>query len=535
MPTVCLSCGENAVDLDQAHTQEQRVCQSCGTVVEEGSLYFEDDNHGNEMNFDGTSNWRAKGDYYAAGAKTMARLPVRGTSTGVRILQRYIYHFSNVLRLSTEVCSQVRDFIFNSVYPRRKEFSRITGCRKTLAAACVYIVVRQNGMKLTLRQMSEMAEVDVYAFGRFFKHLLRSFDIQLEQIEVEDLIPTVLTQFAVEGEKCKNLTFELSELAKDTLIVNGMQSAMACGLVAVAMEAVGKPPTKQKIKEVCLFYGLSNQNMTDRICYIKRRLLTMAEQIPWISKTVSLRMIPRFIPDIIKYHQKCNKLKVSDSRPAWYVMKEKLNKERHDKIERAKARLERQKQESLANEKKVDQGTADSDDVLVIPQSSLQNRETITLSTVISASNQMNQQPGSGADINQLLSASDTQSDTSSVSSSFHTTSSSSSSEFARVYRYITEQGGKGLDADDKLIEYLLQNGVSEEKLMDGYYESHLQSCSSASHSGSDGERIELDEEDIPENFIHQYVRTPSEVVQLKRLNDNNDSETVTTKKTKRN
>ena len=94
------------------------------------------------------------------------------------------------------------------------------------------------------------------------------------------------------------------------------------------------------------------------------------------------------------------------------------------------------------------------------------------------------------------------------------------------------------LDEEDLLLEKLLLQGVHEAALLDGYYESCEQSLLMPPHnthhiavngnsppslgvfSGSFLDELELDDGDIPESEMFRFIKTPSEVKQLKLLQD---------------
>mgnify|MGYP001793570857 CR=1 FL=1 len=532
MPSTCPSCGENAVNYDQENAQNQRVCESCGTVVEEGSFAFAEKSGSVAMNFDGTSNWKTRGGDFETALKSAPRFPKRGTTKGVRILQRYVHRFSNLLRLSREVSDQIRLFLFDTVYPKKKEYTRIVASLKQTAATSVYIVARQNNIKLTLRQMADVADVDLYAFGSLYKYIVQAFNIHLEPLEAEDLIPIILSQFDVDDdEKCKSLAFDLCELLKDTLIGTGMKSAVAFGIVVVVMEAMNKSPEKAKRTEVGQRNSLNYGKQLRSISCVKSSLLKMAEQIPWISKTVNPKMIPRFVPEIIKYHRKCKRLSVSDSQPAWFALKEKLNKERKEKIQRAKLRLQKQRVVLKTQENNIVQDNSNGVVSQVHPESSRETPEAVNLPSLHSTQNQVSQRIKNSSSDFAIPSDSNTLNDFSHSCNPSNTRNNFPTTPSEVFSHRILGKDEESLDDDDRLIEYLLQKGISEETLMDGFYESHLYSLSSGVQSDSDAERIELDNMDIPEDAIYQYIRTPSEVAHMKRISESNENEIVSIKK----
>ena len=446
----CSACGGPCESVE-----EGLVCVKCGVFIESSKLT--DYGTGIAMTAEGTLK-------VADGPIGRLRNN-RGTSEGEKMMQACLFKQMKNLRLSASMSSQIRSFLFETVYPSKKAW-RMTIRRHIITACCIYIVCRQNGMALSLGQMAQLAECCRFALGRSVKIVCEKLGITLGPLEASDYVLTALGQFGVDDKTLERLTFDLVKLCKDFLLSSSKQPlVVAVSVVIVVLESQGKPPNKATILKVSGESGVKEGAVFKAVRDLKGYLLNMMKEIPWLSsliesasKPVNKMTVSKFVPDIIRFNQQCSKPDYTVVKPTWLRQKEKNNAARLKKIASAKLRIAEKKQLSGEN----------SD----IPGRNPASTET---NTGVKTSTSSNEE---------------------------HPISS-----------------GDPLESEDAMIEYLLENGFDESQLRENNLESLYYSCGRHGEvSKFDMEREVLDEGDIAEENLHEYLRNPEEVDYVRQI-----------------
>ena len=494
--------------------EEGLVCLECGLIVENSTFMTDTRSGRNDMTCDGTLKWVEKMGRHSAN---------RGTSHTHKLLQECLFKQTRTLRLSAEVTSQIRSLLLESVYPAKKSL-KLSPERSAVVGSCTYIVCRQNGIVLSLKNMANVADCSVPALGRNVKIITGHLNITLDLLEADAFIPSVVCQFGIKDESLEKAMFDLSELCKYSLLSNGREPVLvAIAIVFLVLDSKGQSPSKGKLTKVCGENAVTSQAVRTIINILKNYLLEMAKEVPWLSQSVASganssscpinkKIVTKFIPDIIKFHQQCGKLHYSVIKPVWLKDKEKLEAERLKKIGNAKLRIANKGEDLREGEDSyqgnqmqgyISHSTATSTCVL---------KEDTLLHSLV------NERRPSEGHLSSSLDNSSTSKASCKVSQGAPSTSTpckNNSSISGKKNSAVIEDSS--LDKDDKLIEHLLQRGCEETQLTEGNLESLYYSCQSSEHSAINMYREDLDELDISEKDMQKYLRTSDEVEKVKR------------------
>jgi len=495
MPSECPSCHEIAVDTEPGG---ELVCHECGAVVESRVFSCEADSSGGwtYMNVDGTARFDGR---YELSKELRQRLPTSDTSVTEKLLQKCLYLQGKRMNLSNEILNEARQLLLNTVAPKVNsgEIRRISRRRNVLTACCLFIVCRQNNLQLTYKRMAEVAECNMFILGRSVKILLQALDIKLEYVGVESMVISVLSQLSVADKSCEKLCLDLWHIFKYFNLIGGRNHpAAATCLVLLVLECKNITPSKEKIAAVLGKHSVTKAQVANQTKNARKGLVDLAREVPWIPQSVKPMYITRHIIDIVNFHKNCVNLDLSTVKSNRMKQKEITEQDRKTKIQKAKARLldkEQRQQECSSNES----SKPDSDHSLPNAVSSHQSKDEVVVI-----------QPGTSSSTQ----TAGPSTDSSDVSACIHN-NSCTEGPLDDSAKY------NDLDDNDILIESLLKNGYSEEELMDGYFESRMCNLQSL-QCDPEGEREDLDEQDIAEVEMHHYLWSVAEMERIKSLKD---------------
>ena len=494
MPSECPSCHEIAVD---AEPGGELVCHVCGAVVESRVFSCEADSSGGWtfMNDDGTARFDGR---YELSKGIRQRLPTSDTSVTERLLQKCLYLQGKRMNLSNEILSEARQLLLNTVAPKVNsgEIRRVCRQRNVLTACCLFIVCRQNNVQLTYKRMAEVAECNMFILGRAVKTILQALNIKLEHVGVESMLPSVLSQLSVADKSCEKLCLDLWHIFKyHDLIGERNHPASATCLVLLVLECKNITPSKEKMAEVLGKHCVTEVQVSTQTRSARKGLVDLAKQVPWIPKSVKPIGIARHIIEIVNFHKNCIMLASSTVKSGRMKQREIIERDRKTKIQKAKARLldkEQRQQECTSSES----SGADNDHSPPYAVASHQSMDEVVVTEPGTDSSVKNAGPSTNS---------------SDVSASIDNSSCTGPLDDTSKYN--------SLDDNDILIESLLKNGYSEEELMDGYFESRMCNLQS-SQCDPEGDREDLDEQDIAEREMHHYLWSVAEMERIKSLKD---------------
>ena len=497
MPSECPSCHEIAVETEPGG---ELVCHECGAVVESRVFSCEVDSSSGWtfMNVDGTARFDGR---HELSKEIRLRLPTSDTSVTEKLLQKCVYLQGKCMNLSNEILYEARQFLLKTVAPKVNsgEIRRVSRRRNVLAACCLFIVCRQNNVQLTYKRMAEVAECNMFILGRSVKIILQALNIKLEYVGVESMVQSVLSQLSVANKSCEKLCLDLWHIFKYfNLIGERNHPAAAMCVVLLVLECKNIAPSKEKIAEVLGKHSVTKTQVATHTKNARKGLVDLAKEVPWIPQSVKPMHIARHIIEIVNFHKNCVKLDSSTVKSEGMKQREITENNRRTKIEKAKARLldkEQRRHECSSSES----SEPDSDHSLPNAVSSHQSKDEVVVI-----------QPGTST----LVETAGPGTDSSDVSASIHK-SSCREGPLDDLAKYTYND----LDDNDILIESLLKNGYSEEELMDGYFESRMCNLQS-SQCDPEGEREDLDEQDIAEREIHHYLWSVAEMARIQSLKD---------------
>jgi hypothetical protein len=231
----------------------------------------------------------------------------------------------------------------------------------------------------------------------------------------------------------------------------------------------------------------------------RSELFKFAKEIPWISPTLTPKNVPKFLKGIIEYYKDCEDHHKVDFKPKWQERKELLIKEKMLKIEKAEKRLKACR-ERFGDLGKIDDDLSLHKDCKQISSNVAQNPNSRLSSSSKAAS---------------AVAEGDKQIDSDHVccphccvnANDCPSYQKNGTSDFCKLDRY------------DMIVECLLRKGYPKQELIEGNPESIL--YSENYNSDSEVEKEELDDNDIPEQDLHLYIKTESEVDQAKVLISN--------------
>ena len=522
MPSECPVCHVNAVETE---TGGEHVCHQCGTVVESRVFTCENDSRSGwtQMRSDGSARFDGR---YELSQSMRQRLPTATSSRSTRLLKEELFTLVRRMNLPADILNEARGLLFDTVKPKMKskEMRGLPKSRGLLVASCVYIVCRQNSIAMTFRSMSQKAECNMFHLAKTVKIILRAVGIHLEPMSLSGLVSIVFSQLLVFDESCETLALELLEIFKDATILRGANKVLcAAALVVLILEFKRMSPSEETFSEVLGKNSLTEHEVKQKVSQLKGDLLELAKQVPWIAKSVTKKTILWHIQDIVNFHKNCQKLDNQMVKSKALKRKEMEKQQRVDKIKKAKHRI-------LVSEQKGQNSCPGRIDVDSQPSPVSFMKCTLTTNSASSC-----QEGCHGEDSfpqapreTMRFGSCHAKVNSTSVSCQEPTVKEPETEHIPSLDCDHGKNCGSpstcdaefDLDDLDIVIEKLLRSGYSEEELMDGYYESRLCELQSAKLLDVENDRKQLDEADISEEDMHQYLFPITEVEKLKNLRE---------------
>lgn len=494
MSSECTNCHENAVE---AESGGQLICHNCGVVVEGRVFNFEIGAKGSTwMTANGTAKFEGR---YEVPNATKRRLPCSSASFTEKQFQRCLQAMVRQLNLPQRIHEKTRELLFRKLIPLRKgkQFDAVfSRHRSVVVGACLYIVCRQNNIQLTYRRMAEFAECNMFLLGKAVKVLVKSLDIKLEPLTVESLIPCILSELTVTDSSCEKLCIRLCHILGGVDLARNA-AARAASLVLLTLESKGIVPDKESVSEVLGKNAVTKTALYDEMRIERENLLELAKEVPWIPDSVKKKDIAKHIDTIVNFHNQCVQPETTVVKSPWMKRKEVIERLRKAKIQMAKSRI-------------LSKGFRDSESSTSSSYSSQEHPEN---------SCYKNDQ---GVDGKLALPSCSSQ-EVGTLSSKDKLSSAATSCNKCAKNSLEAANGGKFKPCDCGmvvLIEELLQSGYSEDELMDGYFESRISDLHSSKQLDPEGEREDLDEMDIADKEMHQYLWTVAEMERLKNIKE---------------
>ena len=188
LPGRCPSCG--AAEVTHEFDLGCDICSACGHVLSERALstsvQYDDAGALGTFLHDGATHGghlaAARGglSLAAGGAPSMARKMFRDEeATHLENIARSVTFAAGQLKLPRDAAADARALV-----PRASEGRWGDGdWTVLLVGACVYCAARQNQLPITMRDVAEACQLDVFALGRVFNKLKRIHDVRLPPVD----------------------------------------------------------------------------------------------------------------------------------------------------------------------------------------------------------------------------------------------------------------------------------------------------------------------------------------------------------------
>ena len=398
-----------------------------------------------------------------------------------RNLKTLVARSCEKLQLSKETTDQIHNFVLSKAYPAFKAMNR----KIRLVGACIYVICRNNGLPVTLKQITVATGCSVFELGNVAKMVNIKFGMYQTPVTIDSLIATACSHLP-RAKECEDLARKLYCRSSESMVLNGSplpQAIAHCVLVSLALNKGTNQ--KQEVAKLCVKMSqVSEWTVLECIRSLKTFMRTLLEAIPWVNMSfVKHSNIHHYVKDIVRYEQNCGKFSAKVAAPKWCHKKELEINTRKSKIEKAMARLHQQQDPTMckALDEKGNSATIGETSHTFETQSNSSTAET----AVVSQNN--------------------------SVGQSKNCVPVGTTLDKENINQEVSDFIATDLDEEDKLIEELLELGCSPQEVLEGYYE-NLKTTSS-----------HVDDK-IEESEIDSYVRKPEEIDILKRVHELDDT-----------
>lgn len=188
LPGRCPSCG--AAEVTHEFDLGCDICSACGHVLSERALstsvQYDDAGALGTFLHDGATHGghlaAARGglSLAAGGAPSMARKMFRDEeATHLENIARSVTFAAGQLKLPRDAAADARALVTRASEGRWGDGDWTV----LLVGACVYCAARQNQLPITMRDVAEACQLDVFALGRVFNKLKRIHDVRLPPVD----------------------------------------------------------------------------------------------------------------------------------------------------------------------------------------------------------------------------------------------------------------------------------------------------------------------------------------------------------------
>ena len=228
----------------------------------------------------------------------------------------------NVLKLPAEVIDQITTLADRSFRDQQLKRMKL-GAR---IASCIYYVTRkQQCLNMTFSKLSYTVQIPVHGIYKCLRMFIKRLDLEplpfisyVTHLEnISSYVPRASQQDLIE------CAMRIESVVKIINNGTGMMPA-AVALLKIAADAKGTP---YKLKKLCEDTSIGEAHIGNLTRVIRKSLFAFAEKIPWQPKGLTFRNITKFIPEILRYHEKFgdeNDEEISDTEDLVDSFKEKL-------------------------------------------------------------------------------------------------------------------------------------------------------------------------------------------------------------------
>lgn len=300
MASKCKYCGEDAViSTNDAPSVSMRVCQECGSVNDEN---FISDETPFSRGFDNTSAF----DFKQSLSKSARNALQVTTPQGLKLGKNRITIVGQTFKLGVSLIDDAAN-LYERLFRHPDIIHKTMSNKLLLAAACVYIKMRENDLPVPLRWFCKVSGICANDFSRNFLFVLKCMDIKLNYPSIESEIDIVLEPAKL-GSKVMNLTAEIIQLCQKAWIVSGRSHSpviIAASHIAwyTLTENKGR---KSSLRDYCKEFKFSySRPISDRSSEIHETIFELGKGLPWVIGSFKDKKLfnRKYLLEIVKYRE----------------------------------------------------------------------------------------------------------------------------------------------------------------------------------------------------------------------------------------
>ena len=290
----CPGCGEDAVVYEDK--EAQRVCTACGLVLDQGGLVTDVLlGDGNSANFSSLPS-----EFYNRNTPKATRDP-DGKVLGTRM----IHDLASVMSFNPTMIEEAVG-LFHQAYALKNIHDRLIHNKQTVASACVYIVARQQGWPVTVKQVASLAQRTVPEICHWKNCVITSLGLVISRPDIAEVVPGVCSKWLL-GEEVMDLTVEIIQLAKEVWLDQGRDNEKLIVAAAfIAFKAVNGVSRKEihNLKAFCRMVKIKHSAIFGhRLQELLRLLNCLAKGVPWILTEININNVSQYLKDIIQFQK----------------------------------------------------------------------------------------------------------------------------------------------------------------------------------------------------------------------------------------
>ncbi|KAG6550740.1 hypothetical protein Mapa_007644 [Marchantia paleacea] len=174
-----------------------------------------------------------------------------------------------------------------------------------LVAACVYIIIRQSQLPLTIPEVADCVNCDVVELGRMYNRVLQKLNISVPHVDLSIFLERALSTLPALTKQSRD-TLRIVTRQGKMLLTNAVQWFITTGrrplpvIAAVLQLVLDANKISVHISDVAreLYAGLGATRLRYKEC--KNSLVVVAQNLPW-GVDITPKTVLRHLPFIIQY------------------------------------------------------------------------------------------------------------------------------------------------------------------------------------------------------------------------------------------
>lgn len=293
---VCRMCTGRNVVLDTIGDSEQLVCRDCGYFAEETQLVS-----GTEY-----TNIPGKGTavygWSSAPKPKFARdkhFTPRGKLSGIQVVRDVCFQ----LKMRSELQEQAVK-LFENLYARDGVISLQNSKKGTLAACCAYFVARENNVQVTLKTLMKIHPLHVKFINKCLRLIKTVTEKPMPAPRVGSLVSHVLSAYNFDP-AFQDKVSKLSAILEDAYFAQGRDyTNLIISLAYLVWMSEDVVNRKTHFNDFCQQFGIKHsKNLQTSIPVIRKLLMTLANELPWLKGKVTKSTVLFHLGDILKFNR----------------------------------------------------------------------------------------------------------------------------------------------------------------------------------------------------------------------------------------